>query len=31
MVAEFAGPFPGYPANLPKDCMPFVKTLQGNG
>jgi len=31
MVGEFAGPFPGYSANLPKDCMPFVKTLQGNG
>ncbi len=31
MVGEFAGPFPGYSANLPKDCMPFPKTLQGNG
>src|SRR6478752_1179377 len=31
MVGEFAGPFPGYSANLPKDCQPFPKTLQGNG
>ena len=31
MVGEFAGPFPGYSAMLPKDCQPFVKTLQGNG
>ena len=31
MVGEFAGPFPGYSAMLPKDCEPFVKTLQGNG
>jgi arylsulfatase A-like enzyme len=31
MVGEFSGPFPGYSANLPKDAMPFVKTLQGNG
>jgi Sulfatase len=31
MVSEFAGPFPGYSAMLPKDCQPFVKTLQGNG
>jgi arylsulfatase len=31
MVGEFAGPFPGYSATLPKDCMPFAKTLQGNG
>jgi arylsulfatase len=31
MVGEFSGPFPGYSANLPKDSMPFVKTLQGNG
>jgi arylsulfatase A-like enzyme len=31
MIGEFAGPFPGYSANLPKDCMPFPKTLQGNG
>src|SRR5438270_9813311 len=31
MVSEFAGPFPGYSAMLPKDCEPFPKTLQGNG
>jgi arylsulfatase A-like enzyme len=31
MIGEFAGPFPGYTATLPKDCMPFAKTLQGNG
>ena len=31
MIGEFAGPFPGYSATLPKDCMPFPKTLQGNG
>jgi arylsulfatase A-like enzyme len=31
MIGEFAGPFPGYSANLPKDCLPFPKTLQGNG
>ncbi|MFG1813498.1 arylsulfatase [Kribbella sp. NPDC049174] len=31
MVGEFAGPFPGYSAMLPKDCEPFAKTLQGNG
>ena len=31
MVGEFAGPFPGYSATLPKDCLPFAKTLQGNG
>ncbi len=31
MIGEFAGPFPGYSANLPKDCQPFPKTLQGNG
>jgi len=31
MVGEFAGPFPGYSAMLPKDCQPFPKTLQGNG
>jgi arylsulfatase A-like enzyme len=31
MVSEFAGPFPGYSAMLPKDCQTFVKTLQGNG
>jgi arylsulfatase A-like enzyme len=31
MVGEFAGPFPGYTAMLPKDCCPFPKTLQGNG
>src|SRR6185503_18634769 len=31
MVGEFAGPFPGYTAMLPKDCQPFAKTLQGNG
>ena len=31
MVGEFAGPFPGYSATLPKDCQPFPKTLQGNG
>lgn len=31
MVGEFAGPFPGYSAMLPKDCHTFVKTLQGNG
>ncbi len=31
MVSEFAGPFPGYSAMLPKDCVPFPKTLQGNG
>ena len=31
MVGEFAGPFPGYSATLPKDCQTFVKTLQGNG
>jgi arylsulfatase A-like enzyme len=31
MIGEFAGPFPGYSAMLPKDCMPFPKTLQGNG
>jgi arylsulfatase A-like enzyme len=29
MVSEFAGPFPGYSAMLPKDCQTFVKTLQG--
>jgi arylsulfatase A-like enzyme len=31
MVGEFAGPFPGYTAMVPKDCQPFAKTLQGNG
>jgi arylsulfatase A-like enzyme len=31
MVGEFAGPFPGDTAMLPKDCQPFPKTLQGNG
>ena len=31
MVGEFAGPFPGYTAMLPKSCQPFAKTLQGNG
>ena len=31
MVGEFAGPFPGYSANLPKDAVPFPRTLQGNG
>jgi arylsulfatase A-like enzyme len=31
MVGEFAGPFPGYSAMLPKDCQPFPRTLQGNG
>jgi arylsulfatase len=31
MVGEFAGPFPGYTAMLPKDCQLFPKTLQGNG
>ena len=31
MVGEFAGPFPGYSAMLPKDCAPFARTLQGNG
>jgi len=31
MVGEFAGPFPGYTAMLPKDCQPFAKVLQGNG
>jgi arylsulfatase A-like enzyme len=31
MVSEFAGPFPGYSATLPKDCQPFPRTLQGNG
>ena len=31
MIGEFAGPFPGYSATLPKDCQPFPKTLQGNG
>src|SRR2546423_2794828 len=31
MVGEFAGPFPGYSATLPKDCVPFPRTLQGNG
>src|ERR1700760_1068491 len=30
MVSEFAGPFPGYSATLPKDSQPFPKTLQGN-
>jgi arylsulfatase A-like enzyme len=23
MVSEFAGPFPGYSAMLPKDCQPL--------
>jgi arylsulfatase A-like enzyme len=31
MVGEFAGPFPGYTAMLPKSCQPFARTLQGNG
>jgi arylsulfatase A-like enzyme len=31
MVGEFAGPFPGYTAMLPKDCQPLPKTLKGNG
>ncbi len=31
MVGEFAGPFPGYSATLPKDSQTFVKALQGNG
>ena len=31
MIGEFAGPFPGYSATLPKDCLPFPRTLQGNG
>ena len=31
MIGEFPGPFPGYSANVPKDCAPFVRALQGNG
>ena len=31
MVGEFSGPFPGYNATLPRDCVPFVRTLQENG
>src|SRR5215211_1449785 len=31
MVGEFAGPFPGYSAMLPRDCAPLPKILQGNG
>ena len=30
-IGEFPGPFPGYSANVPKDCAPFVRALQGNG
>jgi arylsulfatase len=30
-IGEFPGPFPGYSASVPKDCAPFVRTLQGNG
>ncbi len=30
-IGELPGPFPGYSANVPKDCAPFVRVLQGNG
>ena len=30
-IGELPGPFPGYCASVPKDCAPFVRTLQGNG
>ena len=30
-IGELPGPFPGYSANVPKDCAPFVRALQGNG
>ena len=30
-LGEFPGPFPGYSANVPKDCAPFVRALQANG
>src|SRR5689334_15524246 len=31
MVGEFSGPFPGYNATIPRDCLPWVRTLQENG
>jgi arylsulfatase A-like enzyme len=31
MVGEFSGPFPGYNATIPHDCVPFARTLQENG
>ena len=31
MVGEFSGPFPGYNATIPHDCVPFPRTLQENG
>ena len=30
-IGELPGPFPGYTASVPKDCAPFVRTLQANG
>ena len=30
-LGEFPGPYPGYSASVPKDCAPFVRTLQANG
>ena len=30
-IGELPGPFPGYSANVPKDCAPFVRALQGSG
>ncbi len=30
-IGELPGPFPGYCANVPKDCAPFVRALQANG
>jgi arylsulfatase len=31
MVGEFAGPFPGYCATIPRDCCPLPRALQENG
>jgi arylsulfatase A-like enzyme len=31
MVGEFSGPFPGYNATIPRDCVPFPRILQENG
>jgi arylsulfatase A-like enzyme len=31
MVGEFAGPFPGYCATIPRDCCPLPRVLQENG
>jgi arylsulfatase len=30
-IGELPGPFPGYSASVPRNCAPFVRTLQANG